>query len=498
MFINKFYSFSLLSLVCLILIIGGCTDNHAVSLRYEAEKKLYQAEKANEKAGIKPELVTPEVMEQIENLYTSAADFSLAALDSVDQTQNPVEYHELQYLAFQATNRIAQIFHHNRHYTKTITILKRLLAATSLQPLQKLTTQINLGSALQASGYWDSALVIYNSVIEEYYPPTDENDDVLLTLINLPAHIYRVEKLTGDSSTATDKLEWALKYYNDLATSFPGTKLEAVSRGNLIRLYDQTGQWEEEIDQLSLLLDSTSSNYLSIRIKIADLYGTYLKQPKRALRLYSEITEGLNDSDSLIYPIVQYKIALVQMEEENYTEARRIVIGLKSNYRRYFASNPMAQYLVARSFELGGNWSRAEVEYRFLIENYRGSDEAMSALLYVAKYLEEEGRTQESKHWYQEAEKYYKEIAATGSGTIKEAKALAYQAELFGKQENWSGAAQQLTHLFERFPETEPGHRALLRASDIYKNKLGDTATADSLVEIFRTSISEITNTQEK
>ncbi|MEA2031280.1 MAG: tetratricopeptide repeat protein [candidate division Zixibacteria bacterium] len=490
-------------LVFLLLISVGCDDNSAVSLRYEAEKKLHQAESALKKTNIKPELVSSATMDQVEKLYANATDFSIAALDSIDQTKNPVEYRELQHLAFQSTNRTAQMLYHRRYYSKAITILERLLAVTNLQPLQKLATQINLGRFMQASGDWGSALAEYKSVIKEYYPPIDVNGDVLKTLFNLPIHIYRVEKLTGDSSTAADKLNWALNYYDELATSFPKTKLEVASHRNLAHLYDQTKRWQKEIDQLSMLLKTDTSSNISARVKIAELYGTKLKQYSRSLNLYGKLIDELKNSDSLLYshnaiPLIQYKIAAVRMEQGKYAEARKIIYNIKDKYRRYFNSSPMAQYLVARSFELEGKWNRAEAEYNFLIENYRGSDEAMSSFLYIAKYLEKNGRAKEAERWYTDAEKYYQEVAATGSGTVVEARALAYQSELFSEQENWAKAAQQLIHIFERFPKTDPGHQALLRASGIYKHKLSDTTTADSLIEVFRTSIAEITDTQEK
>lgn len=482
----------------MVVLTIGCADNSAVSLRYSVEKKLHRAERALEKSNIKPELVTPEASAEIRQLYAEAADLGVIALDSIDQKRFPVEYRELQHLAFQATGQLARMYYYDRQFTKAITALERLLSITDLQPLYILATQINLGRSLQASRQWDSALAVYDMALEGHYPPIDETGDVLLTLLNLPTHIHRIEHLAGDSVAAAERLAWALEYYGNLVETFPEANLKAAAHGNLARLYDQTGQWQKEIDQLYLLLDSTSSAYATIRIKIADLYGIRLRQFSQATELYNELATELEGTDSVLYAIVQHKIAAVKMEQGRYSEARQIGTKLKRNYRWYFDTSPLTQYLIARSFELEDNWNRAEIEYNYLIENYRGSDEALAAFLYVAEYLENAGRKAEAERKFEDAEKYYQQVAATSSGTIVEAKALAYQADLFARQEDWPKTAKLFLHLFERFPETETGRRALLRASGIYKHKLGDVVTADSLIDIFRASIAEITGTQEK
>jgi len=495
---NRLYTIPLLMLLLGAMLAAGCADNSAVSRRYAVEKKFHEAEKALQKAGIKPELVTPETRAEIRQLYAETADLGIAALDSIDQKRFPVEYRELQHLAFQASSQLARLLYFDFMYSEGITVLEHLLSTTDLQPQQVLTTRLNLGRSLQASGQWDSAQVIYKMALEGHYPPIDEAGDVLLTLFNLPAHIYRVEHQAGDSTAAAERLAWALGYYGDLVQNFPGTKLEAAAHGNLARLYDQTGQWQKEVDQLYHLLDSASTSHNAIRIKIADLYGTKLKQFSQAMDLYDELVAELDGSDSVFFPVVMQKMAAVKMEQGKYSEARQIVTDLKRGYRRYFATNPMSQYLVARSFELENNWSRAEVEYNYLIENYRGSDEALAAFLYVAEQLREAGRTAESERWYQDAAEYYQQVAAASPGTIIEAKALAYQADLLARREEWPQTAERLVHLFERFPRSEPGRRALLRAAGIYKHKLGDTGTADSLVDVFRASVADFTGAQEK
>jgi len=231
---------------------------------------------------------------------------------------------------------------------------------------------------------------------------------------------------------------------------------------------------------------------LTIQIRIADIYGAKMKDLTRALKLYNEILNGLESSDSLVRPLVLFKISLVKMEQGKYAGARKMLVDLKDDYPYFFAATPMAQYAVARSFELEGNWNRAEIEYTYLIENYRGSNEAMATYLYIADLLEQQGRRRESARWYSEAEQYYDEVAALARGTAVEARALVYKADLYRQMENWNSAAEILLELFDRYPQSEPGRRALLKASDIYRKQLNERAVADSLIAVLRASVTEI------
>jgi len=57
----------------------------------------------------------------------------------------------------------------------------------------------NYGRALQLSGNWDSAQVIFKSTLEKYAPPVDDRGDVQLLLLNLPLRIHRALIDAGDS-----------------------------------------------------------------------------------------------------------------------------------------------------------------------------------------------------------------------------------------------------------------------------------------------------------
>ena len=474
--------------VALILSIFllSCSDNPAVRLRYEAEKMYFDAEKKLKEAQAFSRQLSASQVDQLYPVYSECIEFCYNALDSIDATIYPVEHNELQYLTFQSSMRLSQLFFSVRQLDSSITISNRLLKEVPLKKPQLLPTCLNLGQTLQASGQWDSALTVYNFVIEEFYPPIDNLGELILPAFTLPKHVYRIVSTIGDSVASVNEFNRAVAYYRKLADDHPGTKLFAAAHLTLADLYDETRQWNLELEALAAVADSSLPGFENVLLRIADVYGGRLNKFDTALAIYDNLLDGLEAGDTTTAPTIVFKICLIKMDQGKYEESRGIINRLKKDYPKFFASTPMPQYTLARSLEMEGKWQRAESEYSLLIEKYRGSDEAMMALLYMIDYLRERGRTTESMRWFQQAEKHYTEVAFRGTGTLAEAKAMFYRAELRRRNKEYQRSADILMELFNKFPQSEPGRKALLAAANLYRDELKNKATADSLMNVWK------------
>ncbi len=470
----------------LSILLLSCSDNPAVRLRYEAEKMYFDAEKELKEAQTFSRQLSASQIGQLHPAYSECIEFCYNALDSIDAIHYPVEHNELQYLTYQSSMRLSRLFFSVRQLDSSIAISNRLLKEVSLKRPELLPTCLNLGQALQASGQWDSALTVYNYVINEFYPPMDNLGELILPAFTLPRHVYRIVSTIGDSAASAGEFSRAVAYYSKLADDHPGTKLFAAACVTLADLYDETRQWDLELKTLAIVADSSLPGFENVLLRMADVYGGRLDKFDTALAIYTNLLDGLQPDDTATAPTILFKICLVKMDQEKYEESRAIISRLKKDYPMFFASTPMPQYTLARSLEMEGNWERAESEYSLLIEKYRGSDEAMMALLYMIDYLREIGRTTESNRWFQEAEKHYTEVAFRRAGTLAEAKAMFYRAELRRRNEEYQRSADILLELFNKFPESEPGRQALLAAANLYRDELKDRATGDSLINVWK------------
>ena len=137
--------------------------------------------------------------------------------------------------------------------------------------------------------------------------------------------------------------------------------------------------------------------------------------------------------DREIEPYILFKQGMVLIEQRKFSEARETLQLLSDEHSRFYDSYPRAQLAKARSFDLEGNWDRAFTEYRFLIEHYAGSDEALATYLYLERYFTEQNRPTEAERWYNQGLQTYSQIASREGLTA--ARALTFQADMYRQRQ---------------------------------------------------------------
>ncbi|UCD63029.1 MAG: tetratricopeptide repeat protein [Candidatus Zixiibacteriota bacterium] len=470
----------------------SCGDNTAIEIRYTAEKKLHNADREVRKARETGRQMTPAEALRISPLYRDVTRFCSVYLDSLDTAKNPVEYNEVRYLAFESSLKLSELFAAAGLQDSSANNLNRLLQSVPLTDKQSLAVYLKLGRTYQSRGAWDSALVAYSRVIEDYYPPVDDAGEIITGAFKLPIKLYQTLHLLGDSAAASREFFRAEQYYRKIIADNPDTRLAAAAHAGLADLYEEAGRWEQQLVELQILADRTRPGYREVMTRIADIYAGPLRRSDTALGLYRNLLDNLGAEDSTGAPILLVRMSLAQMAGRRYAECREMILRLKTEYPKFFDSTPMPQYAFARSYEREGNWTRAEAEYNLLIQKYRGSDEALTAILRVLDALKAQGRKEEALAWYHEARQYIAETISLRPGTVVEARALLYEAELLKRNNQPDSAAAVLVSVFDRFPETEPGRKAAQEAARLHRRLMGSPGVADSLLLHLRRSLARV------
>jgi len=481
-----------ISLFFVTVMVTGCADNSAVKIRYNLEKQVYRAEKSLRDSRVSSGVPSSDRLEPVRQEFGRAADYAYAALDSVDEATYPREFRRIEELAFKSANRLAQLYFNEQKADTCVVITQRLIDNVRMQGEPAATAYYNLGRALQASGQWDSAVTVYQYALKRFNPPVFQKNRLKFDLFNLPLHLYEVVRRTGNDVEREQRFEYGVEYYGRILEDYPGEFMGIPTHANLARLYELHGNFEQAIAHLEQLADTTGRINANAHLRIADIYGVGINDVDRALQEYSSLQQTLSGADTILAPTVLLKTALAYLKKQEYQRARQILIDLEDRYRRYYQSVPTAQLVKAQTFDEEGNWDRAETEYKFLIENYAGTSEAMSTYLYLARYFEEQGREREMAFWYSRAETHFDEISARFQGTPRDAAARSYKAELYKQKEDWNRAASILSDLFDAFPTTPVGQRAMISASRIYADKLDNRAVADSLIGVLRNRLTEV------
>ena len=481
-------------LLLLAILLCSCTEHKPLQARYEAEKMYHDAENSLNDAKVLNPNLSNEQLKQIINKFESLVDFCYTQLDQIDSGSFPLEYNEFNYITFEAVIRLSQLHYLNKDFDACIQITNKLLTQISMPIDQKAIVYVNLGQALQSTINWDSAYAVYDNALELFSPPITSSSEIIASIFNLPLYILKVVQYTNVENQYSFEMTKAENYYLNLIRDYPGSKLEAPSRANLAKLYELTGQWNKELAQLKLLTSSKSKSYFSVLLKTADIYAAKLKRYDTALTLYDLMIEKTTENKDDIIPVLLYKKSLVHIAQGKYELARSLLYEIKDKYLITYNDSPLFQYNLARSFDLENKWNRAEQEYNLLFTKFKGSSESMTTLLYLVEHFREKQNSIEKERWFKTAESYYIDIAQSNKGTIDEANALLFSANLYMNNKDYEQTLDALTVISTKFPDSEQSRQALLKSIHIYRNVLDQPQKADSLLAQLRLSLAKNRN----
>ncbi len=470
----------------LSLTIVSCEDTRPLQLRYDAEKALYQANQENEKLRIRPESVEDSQIENLRNMYQAVMEQALNSADSIDSKVDVAEWRQLHLIAYEASQRAEGIAFSRRDFEMARGILESLLSRATLPAQNLLTARLKLGRVLQRSKHWDSAKVIYDDLVTAFYPPLDSKGEVIRAVLDLPYNAYLVETEVTEGSER-DSIVYATEtYYQKLLRDYPDGNLAVAIHALLSVVYQREERFVDALEELSLVIDSTGQQALQARIRSWDINTFSLKLPRKALDDIARVT--LTGDDTLFVPLLFFKRAEAYLELKQYDSCRSAIYKIKNEYEQYFARNAIAQDLIAKSFQRAGKWSRAENEYRWMIETFPESQVSFRAYTEILQHYLKSGDNKRYSEWQKRALDFYDLAARRGRGSAMEATAYSFIAEVYRLEENWIEAAKSLEKIARKFPTTEIGRRSALRGALLYRDKISDTTAANALFEVFKSS----------
>ncbi|UCD93764.1 MAG: tetratricopeptide repeat protein, partial [Candidatus Zixiibacteriota bacterium] len=246
-------------------------------------------------------------------------------------------------------------------------------------------------------------------------------------------------------------------------------------------------RWDKAIENLSLLKDSTGQTDVEAAMMIAGVTLDGKRDHDEAIRLYDNLLARVEDTT--ILPAIHLRKGIAYFEKKDYNLCRNEMSLINRDFPYFFQNNPTPQKYIALSFEKIGNWNRAENEFKWLIDNYSATEAAFDAHLTIADHYKKQGNKELTDTWFSKAEEFYYAMANRYAGSNMEASAISYLAEVSRRREKWDQAAKYLENLYERFPTTEVGRKAIINAASIYREKLKNRAKADSLLNQLRSEL---------
>lgn len=469
------------------LIFISCAQDSSRQIVFNAEKLFNEAERDYQKATIKPELITPARLEPVINNYRKVLGYCWNHIDSLPYENNADDRQNLESIAYVSSEKLSRIYTSQGMYDSSITVLQQLLAMTNLTDRPLMNAKSDLAGALQMSGKWLEALAIYRSLVDTFYPPVDNNGDIIYKILNLPLRLVKTNELLNFPDETRREITSAEKYYRRLIDEWPNSELSNASRSNLAALYGDMEQWDNAIETLGGITDSLGQVDLWASVRMAEIYTEGKKQPRRAAEIYDSLIGREKDSTKLAGLYV--RLGRTYYDMKNFRKCRETMTFVKDNFRNYYMQDPSPQKYIAMSLEKEGNWDRAENEYLWLITNFPQTEAAFNSYLDIVEHFEREGNTRMRNSWLSRAEEFYNEMASRHAGTPVEASAISFKAEVAKRRGDWAKAAQLLELLYKKFPNSDSGRRALMKASAVYREKLNNIPRADSLLRLLKPDI---------
>jgi tetratricopeptide (TPR) repeat protein len=470
----------------------GCGGDRSKSIRFEGERLLRDAEKIYGTASIKPNLADRQLWQNIKQAYLDVTSYCWKYIDSIPADN--AERGELETIAFMSVNRLSAIYMAERQYDSTIAVINTLLTFTHLKGNELLTSRLNLARAEQARGNMIQATNIYNSIIDTFYPPVDEKNAIITAVLNLPFELVRINRILGDTAAVTVNSKSAQNYYGRLIRDWPNSALETAARSNLARLLADQGNYDAAIDNLKMIKDSTGQTDFEVGLAIANLMANGKKDYNGAIALIDEFIA--RTKDSLRLPFLLTQKGITYFDNKQYAKAREIMTTIKDKYRRFYKYSPIPQNYYAMSFAKEGRWDLAEDELRWLTENYPATEPAFNSFLTLADHYQEIGNKDFAVNWFKKGDEFYDKMIRENKGTAIEASALSYKAEVARRQDLWENAIKALMDIANRFPDSDIGRQSLINTAAIYREKLGNPAKADSLINAVRRELMPLTDSK--
>ncbi len=469
------------------ILLSACGKDGSRQIVFNAEKLFNQAEREYNKATIKPELVTPERLAPVMDKYRQVLRYCYAEFDSIGYDKYPEDRRNLESIAYVSADKLARLYTGQGKYDSSIAVLQQLLAMTSLTGKSLMNAKADLAGSLQMSGDWMGALGIYRSLIDTFYPPVDNNGDIIYRILNLPIRLIKTSELLNFPEETKKEIGSAERYYIRLINEWPNSELANASRSNLAALYADMERWDDAIETLSSITDSTGAVDLWAAVRMAEVYAQGKMQPRRAAELYTSLIS--READSTRQAGLYSRLGKTYYDMGDYKKCRETMTFIKDNFRSYYAQDPSPQKYIAMSFAGDKDWDRAENEYQWLITNFPQTEEAFTAFLDIIDHYDKDKNSRLRDNWLNRADEFYNEMATRHAGSSLEASALSFKAEVAKRRGDWPQAAKLLELLYRKFPGTDSGRMALTKAAAVYREKLDNVAHADSLLNLLRPEI---------
>lgn len=475
--------------------MSGCSEDATKRTLYDMQKLAYQTTKIAEQINIQPALATAADSTLLKNAHASIVAYFLDHRTDPKIQADSAIFHDMGRLALRSQLALARYYSYHRNIDSVLAAYDRI--GTIIPAGRDDLAGAALGRALtyRVSRQFDSTIAIYDRILKDYYPPLDYYERANNDIISIPVDKIKLAQAMNDKRQTTRFTTDALKYYERLKTDFPDyPQLGRTASVHTSRVYAMTENWDEAIEELESLKDSTGQTQIESLVLIANIYNGAKKDLKKSVATYQKILA--RDPDSAIIGQTLLRTGMALCAQKNYVDGRKYFTDIKNNFTRPAKLLAQAQMYYAQSFNEEGRWERALSELQWLMESHPYSEEAFRAVRMIPEKFKREGDDRLAGIWYDRAIEFYQRAATNKQGQMASLAAYSYLADMYQRMERWNDAMETLNKIYSLAPRSELSAKALYNAAMIAYKQFDDSTMAQGYLDKLNTEFGTTDTTQ--
>jgi tetratricopeptide (TPR) repeat protein len=452
-----------------LAVLASCAQDEGIGDRYRAEQMYYRANTLYQTLQIGQGEFGPERYRQIRRSFRRLlVEYPVHSLRSAEGYTAEIRQ-ELLVLTGTSQMNVADLFLQEGQIDSAIATYQRVISHYKDQRSLSSQAQYSIALAYQSSDRWSDAVAAFEAILEEYPPYEETPQTPNVSILEIPNHLAATYLSRGDSAQAGEYFNKARDYYSDIMEKWPGTPTATMAQNQIAQAYVLQEQWSPAISALERLvsLSPEGGDPPDALFMMATIYSERLGDLGRAKDIYEEILRRYPDSEkvSRAYLAMGY----ISLQKGDLQDARRAFVRVIEDYPSDPVAGAGAQYALALSYEFEGDWDKALNEFRWILDNYPASREALAVPTHILEHYLQYGEEELAVTAHQQALRIYGEIIAQNPGTPLAVQARWHIARSHMMMENWEGAAAALELLVEEHPQSQHILPALMSLGEIYE-----------------------------
>ncbi|MFH1699163.1 MAG: hypothetical protein ABIE07_01135 [Candidatus Zixiibacteriota bacterium] len=463
-------------------IMAACTQDSPDRIRYEMEKMAFQTDKIAEQLSIQPELITSDDSLRLKSAHENIIAFYHHHKTNVSIAADTLTLQQMARIAVASQLHLARYYQARREADSLIAAFRHIGNDIPAMPDDIVAAQIQIARTYKDLKQYDSTLAIYDRVLENQFPPLDYRQRVNTNIMNIPLDKIKILKSLKDDQRYASFTNSALEYYGRLKTEFSSNQdLNRSAKVHTARLYALTEKWQDAINQLYDIKDTSGQIDIPSAILIGNIYNGPINNLDSALEMYQYIID--RQPDSSIIGQMLLNIGKVYCSKNDYFEGRKYFVDLKRKFPYSSRLMSQTQLVYAQSFQADNDWDRALLEFQWLFDNYPFTEPAFQAARFIPEYFMAEGDIELADIWYNKGIEFYQQAADNNQGQSVALAAYTYMADIYRSTDRTQEALEFLEKIHALAPGSLIGAKALYNAAGIAYKDLGDSVRAQNYLD---------------